>query len=141
MIGYFDTSAVVPILVAEPSSTFCRDFWGEADDVVTSRLTYVEAAAALSQARRLNRVSDADHRAALANLDQLWGEFGIVEVDEILVRRAAELAYAAGLRGYDAVHCASAEQIDDSDLVVASGDQRLLAACAELGLATADTNG
>jgi hypothetical protein len=45
------------------------------------------------------------------------------------------------LRGYDAVHCASAEQIRDRDLVVASGGRALLAACSQLGLATADTAG
>ncbi|MDX6235284.1 MAG: uncharacterized protein QOG10_99 [Kribbellaceae bacterium] len=43
------------------------------------------------------------------------------------------------LRGYDAVHCAAAEQVEE-DLVVAAGDQRLLAACAQLGISTADVN-
>jgi hypothetical protein len=43
------------------------------------------------------------------------------------------------LRGYDAVHCASAERIDAADLVVANGDKDVLTACAELALATALT--
>jgi len=57
-----------------------------------------------------------------------------------LVRRAAELADLLALLGYDAVHCASAEQLEDNDLVVASGDKRLLDAWKSLGLATFDTN-
>jgi predicted nucleic acid-binding protein len=70
----------------------------------------------------------------------MWTEFDIVEVDDGIVRRAARLAHAHALRGYDAVHCASAEQLDDDDLVIASGDRKLLEACTTLGMATADAN-
>lgn len=140
MISYFDTSAFVPLLVTEPGSASCRQLWDLADSVVTSRLLYVESAAALAQALRLDRIVRRDHRAALHLLDRLWAEFEVVEADDVVIGRAAELAYVAALRGYDAVHCASAEQIDDGDLVVASGDQKLLAACNRLGLSTADTS-
>ncbi|ORV18583.1 twitching motility protein PilT [Mycobacterium celatum] len=44
------------------------------------------------------------------------------------------------MRGYDAVHAASAEQLDDDDVAAASGDQALLTAWMELGMATYDTN-
>lgn len=140
MIVYFDTSAFVPLLVAEPGSELCRRLWDEADDVVASRILYVEAAAALAQATRLGRVTEQARRSAVRILDRLWNEFEIVAVDEEIVFRAAQVAFECALRGYDAVHCASAEQIYDSDLVVASGDRKLLEACAALGLATADTN-
>jgi hypothetical protein len=140
LIGYFDTSAFVPLLIAEPGSEFCRRFWNDADSVVTTRLLYVEAAAALAQGLRMGRLAEQGHRNALVLLDRMWQEFEIIEVDEMAAVRAAVLAHQFGLRGYDAVHCASAEQLDDGDLVVASGDQKLLKACAELGMATADTN-
>jgi predicted nucleic acid-binding protein len=140
VIGYFDTSAFVPLLIMEPSSPFCRLFWDDSDSVVTSRLLYVEAAAALAQAERMERIGAREHRAALRLLDQMWAEFDIVEADDLLVSRAAELAEQVALRGYDAVHCASAEQVAAADLVVASGDRRLLTACADIGLLTADTN-
>jgi len=141
VIGYFDTSAFVPLLVAEPGSAFCRQLWDSSDEVVTSRLLYVETAAALAQALRLGRIVQRDHRAALRLLDQMWAEFDVVEADSVVVSRAAELACSEALRGYDAVHCASAEQIDDDDLVLASGDRALLTACARLGISTANTNG
>ncbi len=140
MICYFDTSAFVPLLIAEPGSGFCRRLWDEADDVVTVRLLYAEAAAALAQALRLGRLTEAGHEAALRVLDRLWSELDIVEVDDDVVRRAARLAHACALRGYDAVHCAAAEQLDDDDVVIASGDRKLLEACAALGMATADTS-
>lgn len=139
MIVYFDTSAFVPLLVTEPGTTVANELWEAADDVATCRLLYVEAAAALARARRMDRITDRNHRAALHSLDDLWRDFRVTEVDEVVIRRAAELADRHALRGYDAVHCASAERIADADLVVASGDKELLAACTELALATALT--
>lgn len=141
MIGYADTSALVPLLIAEPGSAACQRFWQMADTVVTCRLAYVEAAAALGQAHRLGRVDDAEHRASRQRLDDLWEQVEIVEIDDLLVRYAAELAPRFELRGYDAVHCASAALLAESELVAGSGDQRLLAAWHQLGIATFDSNG
>jgi uncharacterized protein len=139
VIVYFDTSAFVPLLVTEPGTPLARDLWDSADEVVTTRLLYVEAAAALARARRIGRITDRNQRAAIDSLDDLWRDFRIIEVDETVIRRAAELADRHGLRGDDAVHCASAERIDAPDLVVASGDKDVLTACIELALATALT--
>lgn len=140
MIGYLDTSAFVPLLVAEPSSPACRRFWDSADAVVTCRLLYVEAAAALAQAERMARLDHSQHRRARDLLDGLWAEFDVVEVDEPLVQAAADAAHVLGLRGYDAVHFAAAEQLDDPDLVAGAGDKRLLTAWHERGMSTYDTN-
>lgn len=140
MIGYLDTSAFVPLLVSEPSSEACRRFWDDTDAMVSSRLLSVETAAALAQAHRMARLGDQAYASCQQLLDQLWPQLEVVEVDETLVRRAAELADLLALRGYDAIHCASAEQLDDSDLVAASGDKRLLDAWRALGIATFDTN-
>ncbi|MGQ0573924.1 MAG: type II toxin-antitoxin system VapC family toxin [Pseudonocardia sp.] len=140
MIGYVDTSAFVPLLVDEPGTAACVEFWRTADAVVTTRLMYVEAAAALAQAVRAGRLGRGARRRALVKLDELWAEFDVIEVDEPLVRRAATLAEICGLRGYDAVHCAAAEQVGDADLVAATGDRRLVAAWQSLGVATFDPN-
>lgn len=140
MIGwYLDTSVFVPLLVAEPSTEACQRFWDDADAAVSSRLLYVETAAALAQARRMDRLTDDAHDEALRLLDRLWSEIDIAEIDETVVSRAAVLARRFALRGYDAVHCASAEQLDD-DVVAATGDQQLLSAWAELEMATFDPN-
>jgi predicted nucleic acid-binding protein len=139
MIVYFDTSAFVPLLITEPGTPLARELWDSADEVVTTRLLYVEAAAALARACRMGRITDRNHRAAVDSLDDLWRDFRVIEIDETVTRHAADLAYRHALRGYDAVHCASAERIDAPDLVVASGDKDVLTACTELALATAFT--
>jgi predicted nucleic acid-binding protein len=140
VIGYLDTSAFVPLLIAEPGSAACQRFWDDADAVVTSRLTYVETAAALAQAKRLKRINDRVHRASLRALDAKWAEMAIVEVDDQLVRDAAALSSRHDLRGYDAVHCASAHQLIAADLVAAAGDRPLLRAWLALGVDTYDIN-
>ena len=42
MIAYFDTSAVVPLLVEEPGSEVCLRVFLQADSVATIRMTSAE---------------------------------------------------------------------------------------------------
>jgi hypothetical protein len=57
-----------------------------------------------------------------------------LELTEPLARRAGVLADAYALRGYDAIHLASAEAIlDDGDVMVVS-DTRLAEAAASIGI-------
>ncbi|HEY9304166.1 MAG TPA: type II toxin-antitoxin system VapC family toxin [Mycobacterium sp.] len=140
MIAYLDTSAFVPLLIEEPTSVACRRFWDDADVVVSSRPLYVETAAALARAQRIGRLTESKRRAGRRRLDQMWSEMDVVEVDEQVVTHAADLAHRLSLRGYDAVHCAAAVQLDDDDVVAASSDQQLLTAWLQLGMATYDTS-
>jgi predicted nucleic acid-binding protein len=52
----------------------------------------------------------------------------VIGLDDTLARAAGELAERHALRGYDAVHLASATAIDDSDLVIATWDRDLASA-------------
>lgn len=140
MIAYLDTSAIIPLIVLEQSTDSCRLVWESADDLVTSQLTYVEAAAALAHARRLGRLDRTGHRQGVAALDGLWSSMTTVPVTEDLIAEAAQLAADHALRGYDAVHCAAAVRVADGDHLVVSGDRRLLDAWADLGFATVDVN-
>ncbi|TCC56927.1 PIN domain-containing protein [Kribbella pittospori] len=140
MICYFDTSAFVPLLIPEPVSPVCRRLWDDADDVVTTRLLYVEAAAALARAVRCHRITHAREAEALGDLDRYWREMAVIDPTEPVVRRAAALASSQALRGYDAVHCATAETVDARDLLFASGDQKQLEAGEKLGFYIADVN-
>ncbi len=75
-----------------------------------------------------------EHADALVVLGALWPELDALELTEPLARRAGELADVHALRGYDAVHLASAEAIlDDGDVMVVS-DTRLAEAASTLGI-------
>ena len=140
MIVYFDTSALVPLLIDEPTSRGCRELWTTADTVACTRLTYIEAAASIAMAERLNRLSADGVRDAKAILDRLWLQIQVIELGQDLMVLAADMALKHGLRGYDATHCAAAVAIKDVELVAASGDQRLLEAWRAEGLAVRDTH-
>ena len=138
MIAYFDTSAVVPLLISEPGSRRAASLWETADRVVSVRLVYPETWAALAQAQRLGRVGTRDLRDAVTELDSLFEEIDLVEVDAPLARLAGELAEIHRLRGYDAVHLAAADRIRDPSVVVVAGDSALLDAATAEGMAVAE---
>ena len=135
---YFDTSAIVPIVIDEPSSTVAARLWDEADRVVSSRLVYAEGRAALAMARRLDRIDERELREAVDDFESLHDQLDVIEVTEGLVREAGGLAEQMNLRGYDAVHLASARLVDDAEMVLAAGDHTLLVAARAIGLSTAD---
>lgn len=140
MIVYFDTSAIVPLLIEEPGSEAAANAWNEASRIAGTRLLFAEARAALAQARRTGRATAAQMRAAIDELDDRYAQLELVEIDDVLVRQAGELADSHGLRGYDAVHLAAARRILDADLVLVAGDRALLAAAQSLGLTVAAIN-
>lgn len=137
MIAYFDTSAVVPLLVAEAGSARAAALWDGADRVVSTRLVYPEGRAALAQAHRLGRLTARQLRAAVQALDERYAELDIVEIDDDLARHAGRLTELHALRSYDAVHLAAADRVRDPDLVVVAGDGALLAAATASGMAVA----
>lgn len=138
MIVYFDTSAIVPIIIEEPSSPAASRLWDEADRVVSSRLVYAECRAALALAHRMGRMGDDELQTAVQDFESLHQQLDTVEVTESLVRGAGSLAQQFALRGYDAVHLASAQLVHDPDMVLAAGDKSLLEAARSLGIATSN---
>lgn len=133
MIAYFDTSALVKLLVPERGSSCADEAWGSARAVVASTLLYVEARAALAAAQRRDRLTPVATGAAVARLHDLIAQVELVPATTDLVWRAGPLADVHGLRGYDAVHLASA-LASGADAVV-TADEELAAAATVNGLA------
>lgn len=140
MIAYFDTSALVPLVIEEPTTAACGRIWDAADRRVSVRLAFVETAAALAMALRIGRIAEPFHEAAFFALDELWAAMDVIEVDADLARAAASAAHEWGLRAYDAVHHAAAASLDDAALVAVAGDAALLASWRGAGLAVGDVN-
>ena len=139
MIAYFDTSSIIPLLIEEPGSETAGRLWDEADRLVSIRLIYAEAHAALAQASRGRRLDQRHLRRAVADLLNLYGQLDLVEVTDGLVRRAGSIAELHALRGYDALHLAAAEAVNDNELVLVSGDASLCQAAHDLGIQVART--
>lgn len=137
MIAYFDTSALVPLLVEEDASARASLIWDEAERIAGVRLVYAEAHAALAAARRSGRIEARGLRQAVAELRRLYDQMDVVEASDALVRRAGALAEEYALRGYDAVHLAGAETVAGEDSVLVAGDRPLCRAAESLGIAVA----
>jgi len=139
VIAYFDTSAVIPLLIGEPSSATCARIWNEAARSVSSRLLYPEARAALARAERMKRITKRQHSSAVTELETIITEIDHVELTAELARNAGELAQAHQLRGYDAVHLAAAVSALDAELVLVTGDSDLAGAARAQGMPVALT--
>jgi uncharacterized protein len=58
--------------------------------------------------RKGNRLSPAELRSALEELDAIWAALNVLEVTDRLIQAAAKTARDHALRAYDAVHLAGA---------------------------------
>jgi len=127
MILYLDTSALVKLYVDELGSTAVATRVEHAEAVVTARVTYAEARAALARLRREGGLTVAALRRLVRELDLEWGAYSIVDITEPLVRQAGVLAERHALRGYDAIQLAAAVNVNTPGIEVefASFDVRL----------------
>ncbi len=98
---------------------------GHADGWFMCRVGYLETARA---------VGLAGSQVAVRAVQSEWAAFSVIEVDQDLVERAAELALVHELRSLDALHLASALVLPGEDLVVAAWDRRLRTAARAEGL-------
>jgi uncharacterized protein len=124
------------LIVVEDGSDVAGELW-DSYPAASSVLAYPEARAALAAARRARRLTARGHARAVGELDALNAELVIVGVDEALAQRAGELADERALRGYDAVHLASALALGAGETVVVTWDRDLNTAAAGAGLAVA----
>jgi predicted nucleic acid-binding protein len=139
VIAYLDTSALLkPIFTSEGGSEVVAEFWAVADGVVTSRLAYPEARAALAAALRARRISSHDHERGRLQVDRLFAELELVELTDVVARSAGQLAERFALRGGDAVHLGSALAVlAGEEGVLLTWDERLARAAVDAGLAVA----
>jgi len=81
--------------------------------VATSRVAYPEARAAFARRRREAAITRAALARALAALDRDLVRFVVVELSAKVAKRAANLAERRALRGFDAIHLASALEVEE----------------------------
>ena len=111
MIVYCDTSALMKLYVEEAHSDAAANAMSAVDAVATSMLAYPETRAALARARRDRRLRSSDFRRVLAQFQQDWASYVLLDTHHSLMLHDGELAEHHALRGADAVHLASAIQL------------------------------
>jgi uncharacterized protein len=111
--------------------------WDTDHTAASSILAYPEGRAALAGARRGGRLDQGAHATALADFEDLLPDLTSIGVDETLARRAGGLAEKHGLRGYDAVHLATALALGGEAVTLVTWDGDLTEAAFEEGLPVA----
>ncbi len=107
-----DTSALVKLYVREPGTDETRARLDGASLVATSRVAYPEARAAFARRQREGGIGRRALARAVSALDRDLDRFVVVELSAKVARRAGELAERRALRGFDAIHLASALEVE-----------------------------
>lgn len=119
----------------EDGSDQAVELWNSAQPTASSILVYPEGRAALAAACRGGRLAPADYEPALSDFHAHFDNLITVGVDDDLAESAGAQAEAFGLRGYDAVHLASARVLGEITFV--TWDEELADAAESAGLPVA----
>jgi len=111
LILYLDTSAFLKLYLAEPGSKMVHAAVEQADAVFMHRIGYTEMRAGLARAARYHRLDERRLADLKERFESDWQVVRVVGVSDAVVRRAAVHAERYGLRAYDSVHLAAAEQV------------------------------
>lgn len=126
MTLYFDSSAIVKLVLREEESSALRAFVDE-----QNREPMASSAIARVEVRRATGAAG-DAAFALARAQLL--RFAQLPIDDWVLERAAAIAPGSGLRAVDAIHVASAEMLRDELTAIVTYDQRMVAAAQLVGL-------
>ena len=139
LIAYLDSSGLAKLLIPnEVGADVVRTHLHRTNRPTTSIVTYAECRAALAAAVRSGRMDAPQCRQAVINLDSMWLSLFRIFVDESIIRLAGSLVDRRKLRGFDAIHLASALGLG-ADTVMVSWDKDLTKAAHDEGLITIPT--
>lgn len=139
MILYLDTSALVKRYFLEQQSEELLSKWVQAVNIVASSVAYAETVASFFRKKREAALEEEVIQPVLEAFFLDWKSFLRVEVTDELNEIILRVVESYPLRGFDAIHLASAILTRGSlpdDFLFACFDQRLAQAAREEGLAT-----
>ena len=142
MILYLDTSALVKRYFLEESSGDVIAIWQSAAQVVTSFVAYSETMACIYRKQREGGLLPDPTSVIVSRFRSDWESFIRVKVNADLCSHIDRVVEEYPLRGFDAIHLASALVIHERlprNFVFACFDERLLHAAASEGLETFPT--
>lgn len=135
---FWDTSALVPLLIEERTSDPVRAIAAADTEIVVWWGASVECLSAISRLERAGRLKPPENTRAFDLLGKLRGGWKEIEPLEIIASGLEELLRAHPLRAADALQLAAAllandRQVDELEFVCL--DERLVAAARAEGLA------
>lgn len=111
MILYLDTSSLVKLYVAETGSEQVRKLVDEADVISTSVVAFPETRSAFARLAREGTLTPEQLSTIRGDLLRDWESFLKIRVLKRVYERAGDLTEEHGLRGFDALHLASFQEV------------------------------
>lgn len=143
-MNYLDTSALVKRFVTEKGSELVSALLGSEEPIGTAKIAYVEIHSGLARKRRLSELPESDYTSACERFESDWPLYVRVDLlDEVLLL-ARDLIRRHPLRGLDAIHLASAINLEralEEEVTFVAADNRLLQAAKGEGLGTLNPEG
>ena len=128
---YFDTSALIKRFVEEKGSVLVASLIGQGGSVATAKVAYVEVYSGLTRKLREKQLSSVHYARACQQFESEWSAYIRVETGDAMLQLARDLIHHHPLRGFDAIHLASALMLKRAlgeEVIFAAADVRLLQA-------------
>jgi predicted nucleic acid-binding protein len=139
MIIYLDTRALVKRYFSEKHSESVVALWRKAEEIITSSVAYAEAMASFWRKKREGRLTSKCLKITMDLFRRDWESFIRVEVNKELNPYIDMLVEKYTLRGFDAIHLASATIVSETvpeDLLFICFDKMLVTSAQKQGLKT-----
>ncbi|MCB0064514.1 MAG: type II toxin-antitoxin system VapC family toxin [Caldilineaceae bacterium] len=137
MIVYWDTSALIKQYVRESGTADVEMLIKQAAASATTPICYVEISATLAKLVRMKRMT---HNVTTTVWEKFiidWPTLVQIQINQTILAQASTLAWTYDLRGYDAIHLASAylwQGMLGEAVTFATYDQQLWHAALGLGM-------
>ncbi|MFZ1059089.1 MAG: type II toxin-antitoxin system VapC family toxin [Candidatus Rokuibacteriota bacterium] len=130
-MNYLDTSALIKRFVAEQGSALVQSLVTRRGPVATAKIAYAEVYAGFTRRRREGRLSPRRYAQVCRQFELDWSAYVRVDLRDEILGLARDLIQRHPLRGFDAIHLASALSLKSAlseEVTFAAADERLLRA-------------
>lgn len=137
MIAYFDSSSIVKWFFDEQYADLARDIRDAKSIAFTSFIAFPEVMSAINRAWRGGQCLKKEMEIIRSEFHRIWPDFKWIKVTESLMYHAGQLVFTYNLKGFDAIHLASAlllmEEGEGVDIFFSCFDKRLNQAAGKEG--------
>jgi len=136
-MNYLDTSALVKRFVEEEGSALVKELVEREGPAATSKIAYAEVYSAFYRRSRAGDLSKARCILAARQFETDWQAYLRIDLSEEILLLARDLIQRHPLRGFDALHVASAINLNSAlgeSVAFATADEQQLRAAAAEGL-------
>ena len=128
---YLDTSALIKRFVDEKGSALVQFIVQRRGTIATAKIAYAEIFAGLARKFRERHLSRLEYDLTCRQFESDWHAYLRVELGDQILLLARDLIQRHPLRGFDAVHLASAVSLKSAlgeEILFAAADARMLRA-------------